>query len=138
MPDKVFIDTNIFFYLYSADEPEKRRNVEKAISQYDCVTSTQAVNELSNIFIKKLKLSTKQIKAVIDEIALFCSIIKVDLIVIEQALELHAEYQYSYYDCLMLSAALISGCTQIFTEDLQDGQIIKKQLKIRNIVNEKA
>ena len=133
MPDKAFIDTNIFFYLYSADEPEKRRKIEDTIANYSCITSIQALNELNNILIKKLKLPVDEIKAVIAEITTFYTITKVDLSVIEQALDLHAEYQYSYYDCLMLSSALMSGCTQIFTEDMQNGQIIRKQLVIKNI-----
>jgi len=134
MPDKVFIDTNIFFYLYSADEPEKRQKAEKALNGYECITSTQAINELCNILIKKMKLPTKQIKAAIVEIYSFCNVVNVEREIIEEALNLQQIYGYSYYDSLMLSAALLSGCKQIFTEDMQNNQIINNSLTIANII----
>ncbi|MDR2884536.1 MAG: PIN domain-containing protein [Deferribacteraceae bacterium] len=134
MQDRVFIDTNIFFYLYSTDEVEKRTKIEEVTEQYSCITSTQAINEFSNILIKKLKLPVEQIKSVIAEIYSFCNVIEIELPIIEQALDIHEMYKYSYYDCLMLSAALTSRCTQIFTEDMQDGQIIKNRLTIKNIL----
>ena len=39
---------------------------------------------------------------------------------------------YSYYDCLMLSAAILNDCDYIFSEDMQDGQKIDS-LEIVNI-----
>ena len=44
-----------------------------------------------------------------------------DLHVISHALKLHGKFNYSYFDCLMLSSAALSGCRYIITEDMQDG-----------------
>lgn len=42
-----------------------------------------------------------------------------------RALELQARYHYSFYDSLILAAALESGCTRVLSEDLQDCQRIE-------------
>jgi len=42
------------------------------------------------------------------------------------------KYGYSIYDALVASAALKSGCKTLYSEDLQDGQVINRQLTIRN------
>jgi predicted nucleic acid-binding protein len=49
----------------------------------------------------------------------------------ERALEIHERYHYSYYDSLIVAAALEAGCTRLFTEDMQDGQRIDG-MTIRN------
>jgi predicted nucleic acid-binding protein len=42
------------------------------------------------------------------------------------------KYQFSYWDSLILAAALESGCIWLYSEDLQDGQQIENTLTIRN------
>ena len=135
MPDKVFIDTNVFFYLYSLDEAEKRSKAAKVLNTYECITSTQVLNELCNIFIKKMKLPIEAVKTVIHEICSSCDIVEVNRDTIEQALKLHNKYKYSYYDCLVLSSALSSNCKIIFTEDLHDTHIINNRLTVVNILS---
>ena len=49
----------------------------------------------------------------------------------ERGLELRARYQFSFYDSLIISAALEAGCKTLYSEDLQHGQIIG-QLTIVN------
>jgi predicted nucleic acid-binding protein len=46
---RAFIDTNIFVYLYSEDETEKQVIAQKPFDKYECVISTQVLNEFSNI-----------------------------------------------------------------------------------------
>ena len=43
--DKAFIDTNIFIYIQRTDEPDKTKISEKTIDFFDCVVSTQVLNE---------------------------------------------------------------------------------------------
>jgi predicted nucleic acid-binding protein len=52
MSDKAFIDTNIFVYIQRTDDPKKKQISEQATGYFDCVVSTQALNELCNIFTK--------------------------------------------------------------------------------------
>jgi predicted nucleic acid-binding protein len=133
MKDKAFVDTNILVYLYSEDEVEKRAAANDAIEKYNCITSTQALSEFSNVCIKKLHTPAEVISKSIDEIASACTVISVEQETIKKALELHHEYKYAYYDCLIIAAALIHNCTYLLTEDLKDRQIIENSVTIRNI-----
>ncbi|MDZ7728612.1 MAG: PIN domain-containing protein [Dehalococcoidia bacterium] len=48
-----------------------------------------------------------------------------------RALELQDRYRYSFYDSLIIAAALEAGCTRLLSEDLHDGQDIEG-LRIEN------
>jgi predicted nucleic acid-binding protein len=133
MRDKAFVDTNVFVYLYSIDEPEKLVRAYMAIEKFDCITSTQALNEFCNVCIKKLHTPIDVICRSIDEISDACLVSKIDEAIIKKALVLHQDYGYSYYDCLMLSSALVYDCKYLLSEDLKDGQIIENSLTIVNI-----
>ena len=133
MNDKIFLDSNIFIYIYSNTEPIKSNICQNAIKENDCCTSTQALNELSNVCIKKWNIDRSIIENAINEI---CSVCKINLInedTVKKALYINEKYKYSYYDCLMLASALENDCQKIFTEDMHDGQVIENKLTIVNI-----
>jgi predicted nucleic acid-binding protein len=137
MNDRAFIDTNIFIYLYSEDEMQKQNISQKAIDNYDCIISTQVLNEFSNVCIGKLNKTTEEVELAVNEIIGQCSVTLIEKNDIKQALEIHRRYGYRYFDCLMLASALNSDCKYIITEDKSDGQIIDNRLTIVNIYSEK-
>ncbi|GHU50894.1 hypothetical protein FACS1894200_10660 [Spirochaetia bacterium] len=51
--ERAFIDTCVFVYLYSNDEPEKKTISENMVNNYDCAISTQVLNEFSSVCIRK-------------------------------------------------------------------------------------
>jgi predicted nucleic acid-binding protein len=133
MNGKAFIDTNVFIYLYSEDENEKQIIAQKAVDRYECIISTQVLNEFSNICIKKLLKRPEEVALAIDEITEQCNVLRLEKEDIKQALNIHKNSGYNYYDCLMIVSALNSGCDYLLTEDLADGQIIENKLTIINI-----
>jgi predicted nucleic acid-binding protein len=133
MNDRVFLDTNILVYLYSKDESNKRDIAYKIVNYNNCIISTQIFNEASNVWCKKYKLDKAQIMKYLDEIELVCDeILLIQRKTINQALGIKYRYNSSYYDSLMLASALEANCGIIFTEDLQNGQLIEDTLKITN------
>lgn len=48
-----------------------------------------------------------------------------------RALHLHQRYGYSFYDSLIIAAALEGGCARLLSEDRQHGQVIET-LRIQN------
>ena len=133
MKDKAFVDTNILVYLYSEDEVEKRDKSRNIFETYECVTSTQALNELSNVMTKKFKINPSEVSAVVDEIAENCQVSAISLGTIKTALDITERYKYSYYDSLIISSALENDCNLLLTEDMHDGQNIEPNLTIKNI-----
>ncbi len=133
MSGKAFLDTNILIYFYSENEVHKRNASCHALNNYNCVTSTQALNEASNVWLKKYGWSSEKIKKHLDNIELICDkIVSIQKDTINKALDLKDCYGYSYYDCLMLASALEYKCNVILTEDMSDGQLIDNELKIIN------
>jgi len=43
----------------------------------------------------------------------------------DRALDLHSRYRFSFYDSLIVAAALEANCTRLFSEDLQHGQRVE-------------
>ena len=130
---RAFIDTNIFIYLYSEDEFEKQYISQIAVDKYNCIISTQVLNEFCNVCIKKLKKTTDEIQLAIEEIIGQCTVNSIEKENIKQALEIHKKYGYGYFDCLMIVSALNSNCKFLLTEDMADGQIINDTLTIINL-----
>ena len=133
MGDKAFIDTNVLVYLYSWDEKEKQQAAYNAIENHDCIISTQIINEFCNVCIKKLGLSALEVRKAINEILAIFPLTLVDKRTINYAIELYGKYKYSYYDSLVISSALLSGCDYLLTEDMSNGQEIDEKITITNI-----
>jgi predicted nucleic acid-binding protein len=133
MNGRAFIDTNIFIYLYSEDENEKQIIAQKAVDKYECIISTQLLNEFSNICIKKLFKKAEEIELAINEMIEQCSVLTLEKEDIKQALKIYKNFGYNYYDCLMIVSALNANCDYLLTEDLADGQKIENKLTIVNI-----
>ena len=132
MSGSVFLDTNILVYLYSTSEAKKRNISISILKDCNCITSTQALNEFSNVFIKKYKMPNDSVKTSITNISKSCIVQHVEETTIYKALDLNKRYGYSYYDCLMLASALKNNCDILFSEDMGDGQVIESKLKITN------
>jgi len=133
---KAFIDTNIFLYLYSKDEPEKKIISQKTMEKFDCTISTQVISEFCNVCFKKYNKSTEEVESALDEIIENSTVSLIDNGNIKQALRMRKQYGYNYYDCLIIAAALNSNCEYLITEDMADGQLIDKKLTIINIYSE--
>ena len=50
----------------------------------------------------------------------------------QRALALAEKYGFKIYDALIVASALAAKCTILYSEDMQDGQVIDKMLTIRN------
>ena len=135
MSVKAFIDTNIFIYAQRTDNLVKKQVAEKAINFFDCVASTQVLNEIANVFTKKYPAPVKKVEFLLKSICEISSIIVINETLITHALFLHDRYKLSYYDCLIIAAALSAKCESLISEDIQDGMLIEGSLKIVNIFN---
>lgn len=129
MRDRIFLDTNILVYAL-LDEGTKQQTALELL-QSGCVISTQVLNELAQVARKKAKLNWQEIHELSNAIQSLAEMIPVDLAVHNRALTIAASYGYSFYDSLIIAAALASGCNLLISEDMQDGQRIAN-LKIKN------
>ncbi len=135
MKDKIFVDTNIFIYSAVNDNLhlDKRKKAVELIQREDTeiLISTQVINEFYVILIKN-GISDAEIQKRIYEIVENAVLVNVIFNTIQSAWKIRKRYGFSYWDSLIVASALESSCSSLYTEDLQDGQIIEKKLKIIN------
>ena len=126
----VFFDTNVLLHLLSADTA-KADTAEASLALGGTI-SVQVLNEFAAVASRKLRMPWKEIREVLREVQAVCAVTPVTLETHERALRIAESFGLSIYDALIVSAALLAGCRTLFSEDLQHGQVIERQLKVRN------
>lgn len=133
MNDKVFIDTNIWIYLYSDN---KKSQLSKKLIETNfekIVLSTQILNEFFNVIAIKYKIKSKEdTKNIIEDLIDDFPISEVNSKVILKAIDISIKYQYSFFDSLMITSTIIENCSVLYSEDLHHNQIIENTLTITN------
>ncbi len=123
MPARVFFDSSVLIYTLSRSDP--RSAVAFELLDHGGVISVQVLNEFANVASKNLRLDWHRIEQILDEIrACLEPPVPVTLSIHELALAIARRYQYTIYDSLLIAAALESGCTTLYSEDMQHGQAI--------------
>lgn len=130
--DKVFLDTNIIVYAHTDLEPDKQKTAQKLIAEYQTIISTQVLQETANTLVKKFKHSWLNVSKVAAE-AIQNNLLHINTdATILEALRIAERYGFSFYDSLIISAALECGCNILYSEDLHHGQLIENRMKIMN------
>lgn len=128
--DKPFFDTNVLLYLLSGDDSKADR--AEAIMAESGVISVQVLNEFASVATRKLRMTYAEIRDILGTFRLLCRIEPVTLDTHDLGLNIAERFGFSLYDSMIISAALLSGCTVLYSEDLQHGQVIEDQLTIAN------
>lgn len=125
---KVFLDTNILVYVYDRHDihrsEEAVRLLENELSEATVMISTQVVNEFCNVMTTKKGSLMKRddlhraLGGVLSPMLTHFP----SLEFYRRALKLLDSYSLSFYDALIVQAALDLECDVIYSEDLQDGQ----------------
>jgi predicted nucleic acid-binding protein len=130
--DKVFLDTNIIVYAHTDLEPQKQKTAQQIIAEHQTVISTQVLQETANTLVRKFNHSWSDITKVTAE-AIQNNILHVNTdSTILDAFRIAERYGFSFYDSLIISAALECGCNILYSEDMHHGQLIENRLKIVN------
>lgn len=131
MSAKYFIDTNIFVYSFDNLQPSKKERasalIQDALKTGLGMISTQVIQEFLNVATQKFAVPMQIEDAVAYTRLVLNPLCQVypDLALYESSLEIQAETRYSFYDSLILAAALQGGCAMLYSEDLQDGQQVR-------------
>lgn len=125
-----FHDTNILLYLLSADAGKADR-AEELLMAGGCL-SVQVLNEYAAVASRKLGMNWQEIREALDVVRKICRLVPVDARTHDRALQIAERYGFSVYDALIVAAALLAGCDTLYSEDLQAGQRIDRQLTVIN------
>ena len=131
MNGKYFIDTNIFVYTFDSSDSEKQKLskqiVAHALENSTGVISYQVIQEFLNVSTKKFKspLTSTDCQRYLNVILEpLCEVFS-NIELYHQALDILERWHYSFYDSLIISAALKADCKFIYSEDLQHNQKIQ-------------
>ncbi len=126
-----FIDTNIFIYQLERLDIRKATIAEELIRQgitnkTACI-SFQIVQECLNTALRKaqIQLSEREMRGYLQSVLGPLLSVQPSIQLYNSALDIRLRYQFSFYDSLIVAAALEAGCTCLYSEDMQDGQQIQ-------------
>ena len=130
MNDKVFVDTNILVYCFDDADPAKKK---KAMQIMDGlwetskgVLSLQVLKEFFVTVTEKLanKMDFRDAKAAVIDL-LSWNIFYETRSSLERTFEIIQKHHLSLWDANIISAAILSDCNTVYSEDLQHNQTIE-------------
>ena len=90
------------------------------------------MNEVCSVLTRKAKSSEPQIKQIIESFYDRCAVIELDADTLFNASDLRDRYGFSFWDGLIVASALSTSAEIFYSEDMQDGLIVDRQLAIDN------
>jgi predicted nucleic acid-binding protein len=130
MSDRSFFDTNVFVYAIIQDDP-RSDHAEELIAEGGTV-SVQVLSEFAAVARRKTKMPWNEIRLALHSIKALCpDPLPITLDTHQEALAIAEKYGYKIHDALIVASALEARCTILYSEDMQNGQVIER-LTIRN------
>ena len=137
MSVEYFIDTNIFVYQLEGLDTRKARIasllIQEGMERGTACISFQVVQECLNTAVRKAQtpLSDSLVRKYLDSVLAPLVRVQQSHSLYHASLDVRSRYGFSFYDSLIVSAALEAGCQRLYTEDMQHGQRVR-QLTIEN------
>ena len=125
-----FFDTNVLLYLLSADAAKADR-VEELLAGGGTI-SVQVLNEFASVSLRRLRTSVADLREILAPVRTVCRVEPILEDTHDRALNVTERYGFSIYDSLIVASALRAGCARLYSEDLQHGQVVDRQLRIVN------
>jgi predicted nucleic acid-binding protein len=127
---KAFLDSNVVLYLLSADA--RKANIAEKLVAAGPVISVQVLNEVANVSLRKLKMEWTEIEELLQALKANCSVEALTVETHEAGLRLARDFKISFYDAVIAASALLAGCSTLYSQDMHDGLMIDKRLRVRN------
>ncbi|MDR2924424.1 MAG: PIN domain-containing protein [Azoarcus sp.] len=126
---KAFADTNVVLYLLS-DDARKAECVEALLPS--CLIGVQVLNEIANVARRKFGMSWTETNRFLYLVRTLCPPCPLTIETHERARIVAERYGLSFFDALIVAAALLGRCDTLYSEDMQHGLLIDRQLRICN------
>ena len=124
-----FLDTNVFVYLFDETNYHKReravRLVQESLKNEAGCISYQVVQETINVITRKLNATPEKARQILNDTLIPLWRINPTRALYQRGLDLQTRCRFSFYDSLIVAAALEAGCHTLYSEDLKHGQEIE-------------
>ncbi|HLF95832.1 MAG TPA: PIN domain-containing protein [Methylococcaceae bacterium] len=133
MTAPVFVDTNIWVYaLIATTDPRHGKACAWLATLDQPVINGQVLRELGRVLLSKAEIDEDRLRAILRQIQSVCRTAPDSLEVLLSASRLRETHRLSYWDSLIVAAAMEAGCATLYSEDMQNGQVIGDRLAILN------
>jgi predicted nucleic acid-binding protein len=136
MKDKIFLDTNIIVYAHDRSSGDKHADAREIMDYLwenrKGVISVQVLQEFFVCVTKKISkpLPIKNARDILDYLSTW-DVVANDKHITLKAIDIQERYQFSFWDSLIIQAAIQGQARIVLSEDLPGGQVVK-DLKILN------
>ncbi|MCU0749986.1 MAG: PIN domain-containing protein [Akkermansiaceae bacterium] len=134
MAARSFLDTNILIYSVDRADPAKQNTALELIARHakdrTGVISTQVLQEFYSAATRKLGIDPLQARQHLRDFQIF-DIVQVTPAIIEEGIDCSILHQLSFWDGLILAAAVTANSTELVSEDLSHGQKLQG-ITVRN------
>jgi predicted nucleic acid-binding protein len=117
-----FFDTNVLIYADDKAAPGKQRRALDLVAEHrrarTGVISLQVLQEYFVTVTRKLRVESSIARRKVELLAEFHVAVP-DVADILAAIDLHRLHKFSFWDALVIRSAKQSGCTVLFSEDMQ-------------------
>lgn len=137
MSDRFFFDTNLLVYAFDPAAPEKQAIARELFhthgSQGTLCLSTQVLQEfyVATTRARRQLLTPAAAIEIVDDLAQYPLVTIVPQL-IKQAMQRHQNQVFSFWDSLIVEAALAANCSKLLSEDMQHGLVIDEVMTIEN------
>ena len=131
----VFIDSNILIYALIASQDSIKFSIAQKLlqtNQNEITLSSQVILEVSVNLLRKGYFNEPQIIKFIENSYQDFTVIDVSKTILISASQLRSNYAFSYFDSIIVAAALAANATTLYSEDMQNGLVVNEQLTIVN------
>lgn len=137
MPGHEFVDSNIWLYALMRPVPaggvHKQQRAESMLRDLkQPVINSQVVREVCHNLLRKSGFAEVSLQELIQDFYARCTLHPSSAAQHILASQLRQTLALSFWDSLIVAAALDAGCTTLYSEDMQHGQRIADQLTIVN------
>ncbi len=124
-----FLDTNVILYLL--DGGAKADAAEALLAQRPRI-SVQVLNEALVNCRRKAGMNWDETNEFLSGIRSLCLVEPLTLETHEVGRAIAERYTLSVYDAMIVAAALLAGCTTLYSEDMHTGLLVEGQLRVIN------
>ena len=126
MNGRAFIDTNVFLYAHDEHNKKKRAIARDLVFTLyktgDSVVSTQVLAEFFQNFAGKFKLSYADALKELHFMSR-CKVVEQSLSLLLAGVSLYNEHSISFWDSMIIAAAIEAEAEILYSEDLNHGQL---------------
>jgi len=131
----VFVDSNIWLYALLPHQDVKKTSSARTLiktRQSEICVSSQVIIEVAANLLRKGNFLESQITKFIEDTYQKYKVVIITEPILLNASELRTKYSLSYFDSMIVSAALESKSSILYSEDMHNGLIVEGKLTIIN------